>query len=110
MQNLAALFILATLVEGIVEYFISTPNKNQPWLKYVAALVGILVCVVYKMDLLAILGVTTTIPYVGSVLTGIAVGRGSNYLNDLVSNLQVLKTQVTVQSPTSVQTDTTIQA
>lgn len=90
-ENITSVFALAILVEGIVEYFVSNPEKAQPWLKYVAAILGILVCVVYKVDLIASLGITTAIPYVGSVITGLVIGRGSNYLNDFITKVRTPK-------------------
>lgn len=87
-ESITSVFILAVLVEGIVEYFIASEDKKQPWLKYVAAAIGVLVCVIYKADLLAGLGLITPIPYVGSIVTGIIIGRGSNYLNDFISKVR----------------------
>lgn len=86
-NSFLAIFALATFVEGFVEYFISDPNKSQPWLKYVAAVIGILVSIFYHLDLFALLGVTAAYPFVGYVITGLVIGRGSNYLNDLISKI-----------------------
>lgn len=86
-NSFLAIFALATFVEGFVEYFISDPNKFQPWLKYVAAAIGIAVSIFYRLDVFALLGVTAAYPFVGYVITGLVIGRGSNYLNDLISKI-----------------------
>ena len=88
LETLTIAFTLAILVEGLIEYFVAKKDTSQPWLKYVAAGVGVFVCVVYKVDILASLGAVTAIPHVGSVLTGLIVGRGSNYLNDFISKVK----------------------
>jgi hypothetical protein len=37
------------------------------------------------------MGMQTNIPYVGSILTGILISRGSNYVFDLVKKLTAAK-------------------
>jgi hypothetical protein len=96
---LFAIFVLAIFVEGFVEYFVSTPDKAQPWVKYVAAALGVVLSIAYGLDLLAALGVATVYPFVGSVITGLIVGRGSNYLNDFVSRVRAPKSSVSVTGP-----------
>jgi hypothetical protein len=112
----AGILILATLVEGLVEYLVkpiflpqaergsadppqpdtSGDEEDKPLvplspatrvllIRYVSAGVGMLLCVAYRADLLALAGLTTNMPVVGSLITGIVVGRGANYLHDLVS-------------------------
>jgi len=53
-------------------------------LRYSAAIVGVGLCLVYAMDLLALVGLTARAPYVGEVLTGLLIGRGANFVNDFV--------------------------
>lgn len=61
------------------------PTVLSPmWLRYVAALVGIVLSLAYRVDLLAMFGYHAFHPIAGMVLTGILVGRGSNYMHDLV--------------------------
>lgn len=100
---LAVSFALAFLTETFVEYFVGTPmdkvEKLKPWkwlLMYVAAGVGVFLALFYKLDLIAlaarlassITGVATSLEVVtvpGMVLTGLGLGRGSNFLHDFVS-------------------------
>lgn len=90
LQSLWLIFALAVIVEGLVEYLgAPVPTRYKP---YVAAAAGVLLCLAYGADLLAQLGYTAAVPTAGQVLTGLLIGRGSNYLNDLVSRLQVVRT------------------
>jgi len=90
---LLAILLLAALVEALVEYFV------QPWLKpdeaeaplwrsmalrYSAALVGVGLCLAYAVDLLALVGLSGRVPFVGEVLTGLLIGRGANFVNDFI--------------------------
>jgi hypothetical protein len=88
MQSISLIFALTILTEGIIEYLgASIPTRFKP---YAAALLSTLVCVLYNADLLAMLGYAALVPYVGAVLTGLVIGRGSNYVNDLISRLNVV--------------------
>lgn len=87
MEVIALALALAIITEGIVEYLgAPIPSAYKP---YAAAVLGILVCVAYNADVLALLG-QPSVPYVGAVLTGVMVSRGASYVNDLVSKLGVV--------------------
>lgn len=93
---LAIILIVAFMVETIVEFTFApffdkiptlTPFK---WIQmYIALAVGVVAAVVYKFDVIFLLGLYFKQPIpvtmVGVILTGLAVGKGSNYLHDLIS-------------------------
>jgi hypothetical protein len=99
--DLVTIVILATLAEGLVEHLLKPiilppeestyrPIKLSDYvrdilLRYASALVGIGLCLAYRADLLALAGLTSPTPFVGQILTGLVVGRGANYLHDLVN-------------------------
>ena len=49
---------------------------------------GILVALVYNVDIFALFGIKAQLPYVGSILTGVLISRGSNYIFDLMKAFQ----------------------
>lgn len=99
------IFLLAFLVESLVEYLFAPVFNNVPalakwkWLQmYAALIVGVAGAFLYGFDLLFLLGnylagefnvdvppMFTESIWLGKALTGIAIGRGSAYLHDLVS-------------------------
>ena len=80
-MTLSVVSLLAYLAESIVEYFFAWAPK---WTKYIAAAVGILLAINFQMDLFqSLLGLESFHPLVGYVLTGLVLGRGSNWLHDL---------------------------
>lgn len=92
---LAVIFLLAFLTESMTEYLFGSIIDHVPALKpynwllmYVAAGVGVVGAFIYQFDLLHLLGefVSAEIPvhWFGVLLTGLGIGRGSNYLHDLV--------------------------
>lgn len=89
MTEFFSLFLLAVVVEATVayvqEWFV---NKNFNWKQILAAVFGIIVAVGYNLDFIALFGLESTIPYLGVVLTGLAISRGSNFIADLVKQVQ----------------------
>ena len=83
-----AAMVLATFIEGTVEYIFADRTNAQPYLKYIALALGVLVSLAYKLDILASLGIISPLPFVGSIVSGLIIGRGSNYVNDFVSSFQ----------------------
>ena len=100
--TLSVSFALAFLSESLVEYLIGTPldhvgepAKRWKWLlMYISAAVGVGLCWYWQVDLIAVvanvtaklsgLSGTWSISPVGVILSGLIVGRGSNYLHDFL--------------------------
>jgi len=87
---LAGSFALAFLIETLVEYLVGEPINHIPklmpfkWLMmYVSAGVGVGLGLFYKIDLIALI-FQREATVVGIVITGLAIGRGSNYLHQFV--------------------------
>ena len=93
MENvLAIIFMLAIIVEALIDYatsiFTLVEGKLKvSWKKLAAIAVSVFLAVAAGADMLAGLGLVFKIPYVGTVLTGIFFSRGSNYVADAVTLL-----------------------
>lgn len=87
-MEFAALFILAITIEALINLGKEIFDKTIQWQKIVAIVIAVFLAIAANKDLYALVGVTFAIPYVGMVLTGIAISRGSNYLADLVKMFQ----------------------
>ena len=85
------MIMIAILVEGIITYFNEFfISGNTPWQMIFSLTLGIIIAISYKLDLPKIIGLKSDIAYVGSVLTGILISRGSNYLYDLFTKLTTI--------------------
>jgi len=100
---LGVVFLLAFLVEALVEYLFGQLCEHTPVLKpyqwaliYVSAAVGVVGAFVYQFDLLSLLGVFlgADIPITpfGILLTGLSIGRGASFLHDAVQKFFVKPT------------------
>ena len=109
------IFLLAALVEALIEYLV------MPWLKpegrelspaedrartmalrYSAAVLGVVLCIAYGVDVLALVGLFSDWPFIGSILTGLLIGRGANFVNDFVERWirPMVQPNVELLSPT----------
>jgi len=92
-------FVLAFLTESFVEYLAGTPFDKYPklqphkWLlMYVSVGVGILLAIYYRLDLIYLISQYVGVEWqpladasiVGEIITGIGIGRGANFLHDLM--------------------------
>ena len=78
----------AILIEAIITYFNQfLVQENFCWQTLFSIALGIIIAVAYKIDLPAHFNLNSQIPYVGCVLTGILLSRGSNYVFDLLGKL-----------------------
>lgn len=91
MEDISKIAITAVLVEGIItyinEFFIS---GLAPWQMILSLILGIIIAVAYRFDLPKYLKMESQIPYVGCILTGILISRGSNYVYDTLKALNLI--------------------
>jgi hypothetical protein len=59
-----------------------SPETRDLLLRYASALLGMLLCYAYDADLLALVGLVSPAPWIGSFITGLLIGRGANWLHD----------------------------
>lgn len=80
--------LAAVLVEGVVTVINNAKDRYTDWRYWGAIVVAVLVAVVYEIDMFAAVGLDALIPFVGSVLTGIIISRGSNYAYDIMKRVR----------------------
>ena len=99
---LTGILVLATIAEAIVEHIFAPildardPTDMEPeparvldWpalaLRYVSVLIGVALCILYQVDLLAYFDLVSPWPFVGWIITGLLIGRGSNFIHDFAT-------------------------
>ncbi|MBS5937093.1 hypothetical protein [Clostridium sp.] len=92
MENLFIILTVALIAESVWETLKMTWQKGKLCLDRVGALVvSLVICIDVKLDMLTLLGIKTTIPFIGIVLTAILISRGSNFLHDLLERIGQVK-------------------
>lgn len=91
-MTLSQLSVIAFLVETLLQTIKPIYDKEKGWqIDQVAAIIiGILICVGTDIDVFKLVDIPMHIPYLGPVLTGIIVSRGSNIMHDIIKYLQGL--------------------
>lgn len=91
MNDVSKMIMVAVLVEGIItyinEFFVS---GIVPWQMILSLTLGIVIAVAYKFDLPKYLKMESQIPYIGCILTGILISRGSNYVYETLKALNLI--------------------
>ena len=78
--------MLLDIGKGAGAYWLARHLGTGDWTLFLTwlALVGIGLAVAYRADALALFGLVAWAPWIGWVVTGLVIGRGSNYLHDLI--------------------------
>lgn len=93
-KSLTALVFFAILIEGMVEYIKLGIQKNM-CIEIIGAMVGgLVVAFGFHLDLFAAVGITTDVPFISTILTGIIISRGSNYAWDLIGKFTETEAEV----------------
>lgn len=88
MEKFFNLILIAFVIEGIVTYVKTWfVDGNFKWQQLATVAIGILLTVAYNIDLIAVFGVESSIPFLGNVLTGVLASRGSNFLFDFIESI-----------------------
>ena len=78
----------AILIEALITYYKEFFAGGGSSCEIVVSLIfGVTVAIAYKLDLLSNFNLNSQIPYIGNILTGILLSRGSNYIFDLLGKL-----------------------
>lgn len=92
LEQLLIVFALTFFCESFVEYVFGTAFDKVPklvpykWtLMYVAMAAGVGLAFYYSIDLISMLPPGSGVTPVGIILSGLAIGRGSNFLHQFVS-------------------------
>lgn len=87
-MDFTQLIIVSILVEAIWENLkMVFPDKKVSISMIGALIIAIIVCVLTSVDIFPIIGLNIKTPYMGSILTGIIVARGANFVSDLFTKL-----------------------
>ena len=97
MTGIVLIMVLAIMVEALIEYaktigrFVVQGEWKTAITQAVAILLAVLLCFMTGGDLFTLIGIDFIWPWLGTLLTGIIISRGANYVSDFVKRLQGVK-------------------
>lgn len=99
MEKLIMLVVVAIIAESVWETLKMTWQDGKVKVDRVGALVvSMLIVFGTRLDMLSLLGIETVIPFLGIILTGILISRGSNFIHDLLVRLNNKNTDVEIET------------
>ncbi len=99
MEGIVLIIVMAIVVEALIEYVktIGRAFLSGGWKTAVTQLaaiaLGVLLCFMTDGDLFVVVGIAFGWPWVGTLLTGILISRGANYVSDFAKRLHGVKTK-----------------
>lgn len=87
-MEITTLIIVAILVEAIWENLKSIWESGINVNRIGSLILAIIICILTKLDLFAVVGISLSIPFIAYILTGIIVSRGANFVNDLFGKIR----------------------
>lgn len=91
-MTISVIIAVAILIEGLVQYgkniadMFYGGDKKTAITQLVTIALGVALAFAFNANMFVPLGLTVN-SYVGMVLTGIVMSRGSNYVSDLISQI-----------------------
>lgn len=99
MEKLIMLVVIAIIAESVWETLKMTWQDGKVKVDRIGALVvSMLIVFGTRLDILALLEIETVIPFLGIILTGILISRGSNFIHDLLVRLNNKNTDVEIKT------------
>lgn len=95
MENLLIIIVVTIIAESVWEILKMTWQQGKISLDRIGALVtSLILCISVNLDILSLIKINSSIPFLGIILTGILISRGSNFIHDILVRIgQVRKGQ-----------------
>lgn len=105
MEDFGRVFVMAFTVVSIWDIIKSFRKDNEiDWSSIGTAILGIVLSLLAQLDVFSLVGITFVVPFVGQILTGFFISKGSNYIFDFITSILNLlagkKSEESVESTT----------
>lgn len=91
-DNIIKIMSLSIIVESVITYFKEFFVYGYFSISMIFSIIlGISIAIIYKLDLPECFNLKSTVPYVGNILTGLLISRGSNYIYDVLKIVTDIK-------------------
>ncbi len=89
-MKLFGLIAIAVVAESIWETIKMIRNNGQlNWDRIGALIIGLLIAIGTGADLFQLMEIPFRFPYIGTILTGLLISRGANFMHDLFMALKI---------------------
>ena len=88
MEQFGKIFLMSFVVVSIYDIIKVFYKDNKVDINsIITAVLGIILAILAKLDIFTLIGVDFIVPFVGQILTGLVISKGSNYVYDFVTKI-----------------------
>lgn len=88
MEQFGKIFLMSFVVVSIYDIIKGFYKDNKVDINsIVTAVLGIILAILAKLDIFTLIEVDFIVPFVGQILTGLVISKGSNYVYDFVTKI-----------------------
>lgn len=99
MEQFSKIFIMSFVTVSIYDIIKSFYKDNKVDVHgIITAILGIILAVAARLDAFNLVGIDFAIPYLGQVLTGLVISKGSNYVYDFITKIFSLMQGKTIEA------------
>lgn len=82
MEQTLAVLVLSGLIEFLIEHYVKKPlgeeyKKYSRFIPYLAGIIGIVICIVFTIDIFQEFGITSEYRIATQILSGLVISAGS---------------------------------
>lgn len=89
-KKISGIIIMSIFIEAIITYVGQIFQNGSICVEMIFSIIlGIIISIVYSFDIPAQFRLKASIPYVGNIITGFIISRGSNYIYDILSRISI---------------------
>lgn len=87
-ENITSIMPLVIIIEATITYINQFFVSGEfCWKMLLSIIFGVFISIAYEIDIPKYHELSSRIPYLSNIITGILISRGSNYIYDLISKL-----------------------
>ena len=89
-HNISGIIVMSIFIEAIITYIEQIFQNGNICLEMIFSIIlGIIISIVYSFDIPAQFNLKSSTPYIGNIITGFIISRGSNYIYDILSRVSI---------------------
>lgn len=95
LEILISFLLVAIVVEyltGVIAPFI--PETTYPVSLIISMVLGVLICIICRVDLLTGLGLSVSVPMISYIISGLAASGGSKAAHELIAKLRASREDI----------------
>lgn len=87
MEPILAVVFISAAVESIAELYKEIISSSTRIFRILSIVLGVIAAFTFSVDLFSLVGIESELPFVAVILSGLILGRGSNFVHDFLNRV-----------------------